>query len=342
MLGECTASSVRSMDGVAGSAAQRCKRLAMRFGMTGGQRPACKLEQQQSASKLKQQQVFSTPCKILPVWHHHVPRVKRFLFCSFLYSIETWHFPSPRPCASATSLFSSFVLYAFIFFWFLSMISVFFLGPTLVTEKEVWWMFDFEIRWTRILPPDFLCLNPTKQRGKIGSIPPKEPNFRYIPSKDPTVDIYHQKNEHYYSVGFRYLHRYFFFQYEVIVLPFYQKDSNAKQTDKKALGLSSTRGPLRRGRRPATSSMSAVPLPGGTGNHGSTASSAMLNALPIGKICPSERIPTARVGSYSPFLSKGTIVTVNLELSEMVDYKEVSFLMVYIYSVIIWWYISKV
>jgi len=43
----------------------------------------------------------------------------------------------------------------------------------------------------------------------------------------------------------------------------------------------------------------------------------------------------ARVGSYSPFLSKGTIVTVNLELSEMVDYKEVSFLMVYIYSVII-------
>jgi len=39
------------MDGVAGSAAQRCKRLAMRFGMTGGQRPACKLEQQQSASK---------------------------------------------------------------------------------------------------------------------------------------------------------------------------------------------------------------------------------------------------------------------------------------------------
>jgi len=104
----------------------------------------------------------------------------------------------------------------------------------------------------------------------------------------------------------------FFFQYEVIVLPFYQKDSNAKQTDKKALDLSSTHGPLRRGRRPATSSMSAVPLPGGTGNHGSTASSAMLNALPIGKICPSERIPAARVGSYSPFLSKGTIVTVNL------------------------------
>jgi len=127
----------------------------------------------------------------------------------------------------------------------------------------------------------------------------------------------------------------FFFQYEVIVLPFYQKDSNAKQTDKKALDLSSTHGPLRRGRRPATSSMSVVPLPGGTGNHGSTASSAMLNALPIGKICPSERIPAARVGSYSPFLSKGTIVTVNLELSEMVDYKEVSFLMVYIYSVII-------
>jgi hypothetical protein len=29
--------------------------------------------------------------------------------------------------------------------------------------------------------------------GKIGSIPSKEPIFRYVPLKDSAVDIYHQK-----------------------------------------------------------------------------------------------------------------------------------------------------